>query len=194
MGERLTVLAEPRALRAATAVMLLCPQVPLLFMGEEEGSTTPFLFFTDFHDELADAVREGRRREFAKFPEFSDPAMRARIPDPNASETFERSRPKPGPDAGAARTFYAELLALRHRHIVPRLRGAMGDAAEVIGDKAIRARWRMADGARLTVALNLDREEAPLADAPPVAPIYATDRVEGRLPPFSFAAWLEPAR
>ena len=70
------------ALRAATALMLLCPQIPLLFMGEETGSRSPFLFFTDFHDDLADAVREGRRREFAKFPEFSDPERREAIPGP----------------------------------------------------------------------------------------------------------------
>jgi 1,4-alpha-glucan branching enzyme len=57
----------PEALEAAIALQLLCPQIPLIFMGEEGASRTPFQFFTDHHGELAEAVREGRRREFASF-------------------------------------------------------------------------------------------------------------------------------
>ena len=93
LGERLTALVDGDRLRTATLLFLLCPQIPLLFMGEETGSETPFLFFTDFHDELADAVREGRRREFAGHSGFDDEGARERIPDPNASGTFDRSRP-----------------------------------------------------------------------------------------------------
>ena len=74
-GERLAALAEPLALNAAVALQLLCPQIPLLFMGEEIASTAPFVFFTDDNDELAEAVRKGRRREFASFPKFSDPKL-----------------------------------------------------------------------------------------------------------------------
>ncbi len=194
MGERLISLAHPEALRAATALLLLCPQIPLLFMGEEEESTTPFLFFTDFHDQLADAVREGRRKEFAKFPEFSDPDTRERIPDPNAAATFERSRPEPGPDAAAWRGFYRELLALRRHHIVPRLNGAHGLGSHAIGEKAVAARWRMADGLWLSVAVNLG--ETPLGlleDFRGGELIYATAPVVDDLAPFSFAAWLGPA-
>ncbi|WP_413194425.1 malto-oligosyltrehalose trehalohydrolase [Pararobbsia alpina] len=91
MGERLTLLAHHDALRAAIALMLLSPQIPLLFMGEEAGSTQPFLFFTDYEGDLANAVREGRRKEFAKFSAFSDPQRRADIPDPNDLATFQRS-------------------------------------------------------------------------------------------------------
>ncbi len=63
-GERLDDAGGPLALEAAIALMMLCPQIPLLFMGEESASRTPFLFFTDHSAELADAVREGRRNEF----------------------------------------------------------------------------------------------------------------------------------
>ncbi|HMC45564.1 MAG TPA: malto-oligosyltrehalose trehalohydrolase, partial [Caballeronia sp.] len=70
MGERLRSLCSEDSLYAATGLMLLTPQIPMLFMEEQYGSTQPFLFFTDYHDELADAVREGRRREFAKFSAF----------------------------------------------------------------------------------------------------------------------------
>jgi maltooligosyltrehalose trehalohydrolase len=105
LGERLTCLVSTERLRAAMGLLLLSPQIPMLFMGEEDGSTSPFLFFTDFHDDLADAVREGRRREFAKFPAFADPKARQAIPDPNARATFEASRPAPGPDAPPGATW-----------------------------------------------------------------------------------------
>ena len=92
-GERLTTLADKPALEAAIALLLLAPQIPMIFMGEETGSTEPFLFFTDHHPGLAPLVRDGRRKEFAAFPEFADPHKREMIPDPNDPETFERSRP-----------------------------------------------------------------------------------------------------
>ncbi|MGI4984227.1 MAG: malto-oligosyltrehalose trehalohydrolase, partial [Janthinobacterium lividum] len=89
-GERLRLLTNDDALRAATALMLLSPQIPMLFMGEENGAREPFFFFTGYSGELADAVREGRRKEFAKFAAFNDEARREEIPDPNAEHTFER--------------------------------------------------------------------------------------------------------
>lgn len=181
LGERLTLLADTAKLRAATALLLLCPQIPLLFMGEPEGSETPFLFFTDFHDELADAVREGRRREFAKFPAFADEAARQAIPDPNARATFERSRPEPGPDAAAWRTLHAGLLDLRRTRIVPHLPGARALDAEATGAAAVSARWRLADGAVLGIAIDLSDAPAPLPCAGD--PIFAEgDR---------FVAWIE---
>jgi 1,4-alpha-glucan branching enzyme len=156
LGERLTVLADPHALEAAIALQLLCPQIPLVFMGEEDASPTPFQFFTDHHGELAEAVREGRRREFAGFAAFADPQRRTEIPDPNAPSTFERSRPKADPDRGPARrALYRRLLAIRSEVIVPRLRGARAIGAEAIGALAVIARWRMGDGATLTIATNL---------------------------------------
>ncbi|WP_380786795.1 malto-oligosyltrehalose trehalohydrolase [Sphingomonas sp. R86521] len=158
LGERLTVIADLQKLRAATALLLLGPQIPLLFMGDETGSRSPFLFFTDFHDDLADAVREGRRKEFAKFAAFADPEAREAIPDPNALATFERSRAEAGPDGDEWRALYRELLAIRHREIVPRLRGAVAIGADAIGSGAVVARWRMGDGAVLTIALNLGDE------------------------------------
>src|SRR5262249_52825007 len=88
-GERIGQVAEPGPLRAATAVLLLSPQPPLLFMGEEWIATTPFPFFCDFQGELAARVREGRRGEFARFERFRDEAARLLIPDPGADATFD---------------------------------------------------------------------------------------------------------
>ena len=172
LGERLIRLTDTARLRAATALLLLGPQVPMLFMGEEEGSETPFLFFTDFHDELADAVRDGRRREFGKFAAFSDEAARARIPDPNAVGTFEASRPAPGPAVAEWRGLHERLLAIRLAEIVPRLPGAKAIGAEVLGEGAVLARWKLGDGATLTIAINLGREPVAL---PPLdgAPLWS---------------------
>ena len=100
-GERLTALANAKALEAAIALQLLSPQIPLIFMGEQNASKTPFLFFTDHNAELAQAVRDGRRREFSSFPQFSDQTLLAKLPDPNAVATFEQSRPHPDPAIGA---------------------------------------------------------------------------------------------
>ncbi|MFS0773502.1 malto-oligosyltrehalose trehalohydrolase [Sphingomonas sp. 1P08PE] len=184
MGERLTVLADPERLRAATLLLLLCPQIPLIFMGDTAGSRTPFLFFTDFHDELADAVREGRRSEFKGSPGFDDPEQVKAIPDPNDRATFARSRPEDGRDAAAWAALYRDLLAVRREAIVPRLKGAMADGAAAIGDKAVLAHWRMGDGRRLTIAINLGEDTVDVPGEPPLAMIG----VPGA--PASAAAWL----
>ena len=170
-GERLTTLTTPAALKAAIALQMLCPQIPLLFMGEETGSETPFLFFTDYHDDLASAVRDGRRKEFARFPAFADPDARARIPDPNDAETFHASVPQPGdPDRFK---YYQALIALRMTKIVPRLPGTIALDASPIGPKAVRAAWRLGDGTTLTIVTNLATEpvshETPAGD-----PIFST--------------------
>ena len=164
LGERLVQLSPPPALRAATALWLLSPMIPLMFMGDEWGASEPFLFFTDFHDELADAVREGRRGEFADFAAFADPAKREQIPDPNALQTFEASRPAfdallldtdKGQDHRNWLALYRELLKIRREQIVPRLDGAQALGAEVLADKAVSARWQMGDGQILRIDLNL---------------------------------------
>ncbi len=125
-------------------------------MGEEVASEAPFLFFTDHNEELAKAVREGRRREFSSFSHFSDPKLLAKLPDPNAPETFERSKPVAQPQTAAARTrLYTELLKIRSTEIIPRLSGAQALDAIVLGPAAVMAQWRMGDVSRLVIATNL---------------------------------------
>lgn len=187
LGERLTRLTDPARLRAATALLLLCPQIPLTFMGDEHGSDAPFLFFTDFHDDLADAVRNGRRAEFAGHPGFGDEEAREAIPDPNARSTFEASRPLPGPDAAAWRALYRQLLTIRRDRIVPLLDDAMAIGAEGIGDRAVRARWRLGERV-LTLAINLGDEAAAVTGEGDT--LFALGDVGDTLPPAGFAAWL----
>ncbi|MBI1684059.1 malto-oligosyltrehalose trehalohydrolase [Caulobacter hibisci] len=192
LGERLTTLVAPERLRAAMGLLLLAPQIPMLFMGEEDGSTSPFLFFTDFHDTLADAVREGRRREFAKFPAFADPRAREAIPDPNALTTFDASRPAPGQNADAWRELVGHLLRLRREHLAAYLDAAVSLGATAVGPKAVLARWRL-EAKTYTLAINLGEDAVVLPQAPEGPPLAVVGRepAEGRLAPASFAAWLE---
>ncbi|WGF89310.1 malto-oligosyltrehalose trehalohydrolase [Marinivivus vitaminiproducens] len=161
LGERLAHLARPEAVAALQALFLLAPQIPMLYMGEEYGAPEPFLFFTDFEGELADAVREGRRREFKGFAAFASEEGRERIPDPNDRATFTRSRLDPArrQEAGhrAIEERTAELLAIRAEAIVPRLAGLRDGAAEgqVLHETGLRVRWTFPDGARLEVLANL---------------------------------------
>jgi maltooligosyltrehalose trehalohydrolase len=98
------------AARLQTALLLFAPQTPLIFMGQEYGERTPFQYFTDHVDPaIAEATREGRRREFGGFAGFSADD----VPDPQALETFEHSRLDPAHGDPDLRAFYAELLRLR---------------------------------------------------------------------------------
>jgi maltooligosyltrehalose trehalohydrolase len=199
MGERLAVMADPQALKAAMALLLLAPNIPMLFMGEEEGSRHPFLFFTDHHDELADAVREGRRREFASFPAFSDAKVRERIPDPNSPFTYSASRPydEAEPERKEWLGYVRDLLRLRRERIVPRLKGSQAMDSHVIGEKAVLARWRMGDGATLTLVINFGDDPVRLDEPIAAEPLHAYPEEARRsadgLPGRAFAAWLEEA-
>ncbi|WP_306301753.1 DUF3459 domain-containing protein, partial [Komagataeibacter kakiaceti] len=138
-------------------------------MGEEWGSRQPFLFFTSHTPELGRIVREGRRREFAAFSHFASETARHAIPDPNAPETFTASRPDmaeaSGPEHQAWQALIRDLLAIRRTEITPRIPGARAMGAQVIGDRAVVAQWRMGDGAVLRIALNLGDQHASLPDA-----------------------------
>ena len=199
MGERLTVLADPAALRAAALLLLMSPQIPMLFMGEEWGETRPFLFFTDHNPELAEAVRNGRRAEFKHFAAFADAARRALIPDPNARGTFARSvpalPPAPGPRAAAQLALYETALRLRAQCIVPRLPGTSALSAAAVGASLVLASWRMGDGAVLTIASNLGATSLPCA-LPPGPPLISTPAPPApssdALPGFSTSVWLSP--
>ncbi|KAF1071079.1 MAG: Malto-oligosyltrehalose trehalohydrolase [Pseudomonas citronellolis] len=162
LGERLASLAEPAALRASVALLLLCPMIPLLFMGEDWGERRPFFYFTDFHGDLARAVCEGRREEFREFAHFSSSDAAERIPDPNAVDTFEASRPDLRNGDCQCRGYYRRLLELRHAEIIPRLAGARALGAAVLGERAVAARWLLGDGSRLHILLNLGRETLPV--------------------------------
>jgi maltooligosyltrehalose trehalohydrolase len=125
-GDRLHHGVPAPAFRAAVSLLLLAPESPLLFMGQEWAATTPFLYFTDHEPGLGRRVTEGRLREFARFRAFADPETSGRIPDPQARTTFEASRLRweevgREPHAAVLRLHRA-LLALRRAEVVPRRR------------------------------------------------------------------------
>jgi maltooligosyltrehalose trehalohydrolase len=192
LGERLAVRAERDALQAAALLLLMTPQIPMLFMGEEWGEKAPFLFFTDFHDELADAVRTGRRKEFAKFAAFTDPQKREKIPDPNDPETFQLSVPREESADADMLALYQAALHLRARHIAPRSEGAVAVAARALNEGAVTAQWRLGDGALLTVAANLGK--LPVDFEHPGKPLVCSSvghTYNGKtLPGFTTMIWL----
>ncbi|HET6620850.1 MAG TPA: malto-oligosyltrehalose trehalohydrolase [Dongiaceae bacterium] len=197
-GERLAQLVRPELLKAAASILLLCPQVPLLFMGEEWASSRPFQFFCDFDGALAEAVRDGRRREFARFPAFADPGVRDRIPDPNDPATFERSKldwVEADQNAHAEHALFCrELLEVRRQAIVPRLdRARVADIGYAVTNEGLlHVSWRLADDAQLLLAANLRSDSAePPAAVPTGTLLHSTHPhvADDAVKPGWFVAW-----
>lgn len=165
-------------------------------MGQEWASAHPFLFFCDFGEDLSDAVRDGRRKEFASFPEFRDPAALSRIPDPNDENTFDRSKLDWGeienPPHDDVLRFHKQLLALRRSEIVPRLGGMCGRAGSLLGQSGsvLLIEWRMGDGSALFLLANVASEPAQSLVVPDAARlIYATDVSTDRARETLLAPW-----
>ena len=197
LGERIGELADPEALKVAMAILLLAPSPPLLFMGEEFGAATPFLFFCDFGAELAAKVSAGRRAEFPHFNEF-DSEGHNRIPDPNDAETFLRCKLDwASVDRAPHRAwleFYRSLLACRRTEIVPRIKNiAVGRAeVEIASSSAIRVHWPFVQGGGLELRANFSRVAARYHRPSEGRLIYSTSAVyehSDEMPPLS-AAWL----
>ncbi|MGE5159491.1 MAG: malto-oligosyltrehalose trehalohydrolase [Gemmatimonas sp.] len=185
LGDRLESLAGPKGIEAALAVTLLAPMPPMLFMGEEWGSKAPFPFFCDFHGELAQAVRQGRRREYAwAYARYGE-----EIPDPLDITTFQsavldwQSRSTP---AGQTRlSLVQRLLKVRHREIMPRLEGVVFGAAQAQDNGMVTASWRMGDGMKLHLLANLSSAEIPRhMTGSEGSPIWGSEPGD-RLPPWS---------
>ena len=211
-GDRLSALVPFEALKLAAGIVLLSPYVPLLFMGEEYGETAPFLYFTSYGDpDLGRAVTQGRRKE------FKDHAWEDDAPDPQAEETFLRSKLnhdlRHQGQHRALLDLYTALIRLRKAR--PALRALDKERTEVIGYERERViflhRWH-ADGDALIAAFNLGEGEVSLAlpvpvgtwrealhsaDARWMGPGYtpaawtATDPAALTLPPQSFAVFVK---
>jgi 1,4-alpha-glucan branching enzyme len=155
LGDRLESLAGDKAIEAALAITLLAPMIPMLFMGEEWGSTAPFPFFCDFQGDLADAVRKGRHKEFAgAYAKYGD-----EVPDPLDEATFRSAvldwNARDLPKAHRRLALVRDLLSIRRREIAPRLAGAGFGGACVEDNGLLSAHWRMGDGASLHLLANL---------------------------------------
>lgn len=177
LGERLASIADPGLHRALVACMLLAPSPPLLFMGDEHGATTPFLFFCDFGPELADAVSRGRREEFARFARFSDPQARLAIPDPNDEATFLRSkldwRQAERTEGRAWLAFHRRLLDHRRRIVVPLAARMRCGGTFRVDDGVLSVTWTTVDGAALHLVANLSPRAREGVALPPGASFVA---------------------
>lgn len=159
-GERFNHLVSPDIQRAFSAVLLLSPSPPMLFMGEEFASDRPFLYFCDFKPELAAAVSKGRRHEFSEFSQFAAADMNRSIPDPVAEHTFLESKL----DWGWLETsvgdqvfrHYRDLLKLRKRKIVPLLKcSCIARDFQTIEGCGLMVEWSVDKGAQLRLLANL---------------------------------------
>lgn len=191
-GERLISLAGADRSKVMLAMLLLSPHIPLLFMGEEYGETHPFLFFTDFHGDLARAVREGRAREFAGHAGHEGES----VPDPNAEQTFIASRldwHKPEtPEGQAWMALTRQLLTLRQQYIVPLLARAGGHSGNAVKTAPgfLAVSWTFPQGT-LSMAVNIAATPQPLPDLPGET-IFAWPDRGGDLPPHSILVRLLP--
>ncbi len=183
LGERLITLAGEDKTRVALAMLLLSPHIPLLFMGEEYGETRPFLFFTDFHGDLANAVRVGRAAEFSGHAGHGADS----VPDPNDIKTFQRSQLNwavlESPQGQSWYSFTRELLALRREHIIPllaQLPVRLGEIVQV-APQAAQVRWHFPTG-QLTLAFNFSDSPAAVA-APEGEPLFCWPKSTGAQQP-----------
>lgn len=195
-GERIPQLTDSVCLKAATAILLLAPSPPLLFMGEEFAAKTPFFFFCNFTGDLAKAVTEGRRNEFKRFAKFIDPEMRAQIPDPNSEATFKNSKLDWRSLQQRAHEewfrFYQKLLRMRKQWIFPLLTGVTSHSAcyEVFGS-GLLVEWQFGGANKLTLLANMGNDFLASTPMPRGEIIFSThEQNSGRLPPWSVAWYL----
>jgi len=193
LGERLTELVAPLAIDAALAVTLLAPMPPLLFMGEEWGAHTPFPFFCDFRGDLAQAVRNGRKKEFAAVYA----AMPDEIPDPLAESTVRAATldwdDLKRPEHAARLDLVRQLLHVRATRIVPllpNLRSGSGRASYEQG--LLSSSWTFTGGRVLSLIANLSPNELPCSPSLSGEPIWGGE-APSRLPPWSVHAMLGAA-
>jgi maltooligosyltrehalose trehalohydrolase len=153
-GDRLHHQINLDRFAVASALLLLAPETPLLFMGQEFAASTPFLFFTDHHEELGRLVTQGRRREFSGFRAFTDEPAQALIPDPQAESTFLASKLKLEEREQHADLYalYKRLLHIRHTDPVFANQDRGRSRATPVGANAIALHRWLGDEHRLLIA------------------------------------------
>jgi maltooligosyltrehalose trehalohydrolase len=203
---RLNQLTSAGRYRALTAVLLLGPQTPLLFMGQEFGATTPFNYFADHEVDLAKLVREGRWGFIRNFPRVKTWGEKGELADPSLRDTFEQSKLDWDECQRNAPILelHRDLLRLRREDpIFSQQDWSMIDGA-VIGPEAFLLRWMPADENDRLLCVNLGRDLSwqpvtePLAAAPAKCDwklLWSSERFEyggAGTPPFDAKGWVVP--
>ncbi len=154
-GDRLHQIVSPEAYRSASALLLLSPYTPMLFMGQEWGCSSPFCYFTDHEPQLGHNITEGRRKEFKQFSAFRDPESRQRIPDPQAKETFLKSKlvwsEVTSPEKAWLLRLYQDLIRFRRTKLVERRRGTW--QVELVAPFTLALRYHSVPGSGAALVL-----------------------------------------
>jgi maltooligosyltrehalose trehalohydrolase len=172
-GARLHQLTSPGRLRALTALHLLAPQTPLLFMGQEFSASTPFAFFADHEGELAEQVRKGRGEFISQFVRYATPAAQECLLDPTSPDTFNRSKLDftERETHRATLDLYRDLLRLRREDPVISKQDRDAFDGAVLSERAFLLRWFDADhGDRLLVVNAGDEVDLAPGPEPLLAP------------------------
>jgi maltooligosyltrehalose trehalohydrolase len=142
-GDRLHTFAGAARLRTLTALFLLAPETPMLFMGQEFGASSPFMFFTDHDRDLAPKVYEGRKKFLSEFPSYATKEAQEAVPDPNDPTTFERSKLDFSERIRHAdvHRFHRDLLHLRRKDPVLGRQDRRSIDGAVLGPQALALRW-----------------------------------------------------
>jgi len=168
-GERCSTTSHPAVVRALTAVTLLGPETPMLFMGQEIATTQPFPFFADHGPELASRVHEGRRGFLRQFASFASPAGQAAVPDPAAVATFESAKLGFGDEVRELPAFRLHRDLLRLRRTEPSIAAQSREALDgaVLTEKAFVVRW-FGPGRELLLVVNLGTQCRDVAASEPL--------------------------
>jgi malto-oligosyltrehalose trehalohydrolase len=195
-GERLAALVtNEAALRAATAILLLVPSPPMLFMGEEWAASAPFVYFCDFGPELAQQIREGRKREFARFKQFAPGVAIQEPPDPTSVDTFRSAKldwqELNAPEHAKWHELYQRLLHIRQRDIVPLVPEiTRGRCIKLEDNGAFAVDWMVGRGSALHLIANLSDHAVPIVGKPAGRVIYATHpNIRGAVKRNSLEPW-----
>jgi maltooligosyltrehalose trehalohydrolase len=179
-GARLNHQVDAATYRALSTLLLLAPQTPLIFMGQEWASRSPFMYFTDHHEALGRLITEGRRQEFSAFEAFADPESRDGIADPQARDTFVQSRLRwseiEQPEHASMLRLYRRLLQLRGSLAVLGRRTPDSYVARALDDHTVVIDYR---GGALVVVARISGAGTVAYDIPDTAVTILTSEEPG---------------
>ena len=162
LGERITDLCSPEAMRAATAIILLAPEIPLLFMGQEWAAKTPFPFFCDLAPHFGKKAVKGRRNELKNHLQFNLPENIKRSPDPTDHKTFQAAildwYEKNHSFHKEWLEFHKNLLSIRKQQVIPLISNSIENNAAVTCEHPMSVNWTLGAGKKLSLMANLTNE------------------------------------
>ena len=157
LGRRVHQMSHPGTYRAMTALLLLSPQTPMLFQGQEFAASSPFVFFADHNSELASKTKKGRLEFLKQFPSLANPDMQKRLPDPNDPQSFESCRLDFSERERHHEAFdlHRDLLSLRRSDPVIKAQRPGGVDGAVLADDIFILRFFADDGNDRLLVVNL---------------------------------------